>query len=253
MVVMELVANPDGAPLTLMEALQCPDFTTDNVREVMSELMHAFQDWRKPQPAADLITSYLPFLHTQRLDRIRALRSEISANRWFVPHSHLDTEEQVRSALRIETGGRSCICHGDLHASNILVEQIGRSHMPVLIDFYRTGPAHHLKDLVTLELDLVIRAPQSIFKEPNTLDVWLRQIAENDFSDTNDLLLAKLSCAVLVLREFAHHSREADTTEYGRACILQTLNMLSFGTLSLDQRLRATEIVNHWRARLEIS
>jgi len=43
------------------------------------------------------------------------------------------------------------ITHGDLNGKNILVDENGH---PWLIDFFRTGPEHVLRDFVELEADI---------------------------------------------------------------------------------------------------
>jgi aminoglycoside phosphotransferase (APT) family kinase protein len=49
---------------------------------------------------------------------------------------------------------QSCICHGDLHANNVL---IGRDNELLPIDFSATGRGHFLRDFTKFETDLVFR------------------------------------------------------------------------------------------------
>ncbi|TAH49010.1 MAG: hypothetical protein EYC68_17900 [Chloroflexota bacterium] len=51
------------------------------------------------------------------------------------------------------------ITHGDLHTRNVMMNPRGQAW---LIDFYRTGPSHLLRDLVILETDLKFRCLEEI-------------------------------------------------------------------------------------------
>ncbi|OQY81787.1 MAG: hypothetical protein B6D41_19125 [Chloroflexi bacterium UTCFX4] len=54
------------------------------------------------------------------------------------------------------------ITHGDLHTRNVMMNPRGQAW---LIDFYRTGPSHLLRDLVILETDLKFRCMEDISLE----------------------------------------------------------------------------------------
>jgi len=113
---------------------------------------------KTPEDRLDLLDEYTKkFLADQEKRLI--LDSENTCNRWFGNVADvLELTENIRkSFLRIYSRNFFKICHGDLHADNIMVKSNGGSLIPVFIDFFSHRRTHSLKDLVTLESDMIIR------------------------------------------------------------------------------------------------
>ena len=124
-----------------------------------------------------------------------------------------------------------CLTHGDLHSGNIM---LGNNERAWLIDFYRTGKGHILRDWIELETDIkfnllsIISLPQ-LFK----LEVALltpRQLGDEpplvDFS--HHLEIEKAFKIITGLRDIAKVvlGSEVEMDEYYQGLFLMTLNVL---------------------------
>lgn len=144
----------------------------------------------------------------------------------------------------------ACATHGDLNASNILVDRAGSTW---LIDFLRTGRGHILRDFA--QLDVTTRI---LLLEPDdaTLDERLEMeqtlLEAERFSDvesldgllrTSNLPLAKSFATAVHLRRLAaaqaRRNPRADMAEYYTASLYYALNTIRFWNLPPLQREHA--------------
>ncbi|MBX3001371.1 MAG: response regulator [Caldilineaceae bacterium] len=142
-----------------------------------------------------------------------------------------------------------CITHGDLNASNILVDEAEQAW---LIDFYRTGPGHILRDVA--ELDTVIRItllPDEIsLNERLELEEFL--LSAKSFADvdqlitqfpTNNSAVSKAYASVVHLRQIARNligkNPGNHIEEYYLALFYYGINMIRFYKLPVVQREHA--------------
>jgi CheY-like chemotaxis protein len=143
-----------------------------------------------------------------------------------------------------------CITHGDFNENNILIDNTGR---PWLIDFFRTGPGHILRDVA--ELDSIVRL-QLVAPEEAPLEERLRMEETlagcEQFSQVEQLgeafvtdspALQKAYATVAHLRHIAHrlveHNPADDIGEYFIALFYYALNTLRFYSLPVLQREHA--------------
>lgn len=143
-----------------------------------------------------------------------------------------------------------CTTHGDLNASNVLVDGTGYAW---LIDFGRTGPGHILRDVA--ELDSIVRF-QLLAPEEATLDERLameealcsaRHFSELERLETNfnsgNVALAKAYATAAHLRRLARklvlQNPSDDISEYYVALLYYALNTIRFYSLPTLQRQHA--------------
>lgn len=143
-----------------------------------------------------------------------------------------------------------CTTHGDFSQHNLLVDETGQVW---LIDFFRTGPGHILRDVVQLET--VVRL-QLLAPDEATLEERLRmeeklcsierfseleQLAD-DFQTTNPAL-AKAYAIAVHLRTLAGklmaHDPDDSIKEYYIAALYYALNLIRFLWLPAEQRAHA--------------
>lgn len=172
LLVTELAEGPNGC-LTFRDIINSEQYTTELVRDFIGKailimdngnLSKKDKGWKcnKSTKPRDLLEDYLlEFLEDQeKKDRRIRLDSENICNKWFGNFSDgLPIENKIRDSLpkTYLQGMYSKTCHGDLHSDNIMVKSSNGSIFPVFIDFSRTEETHSLKDLVTLESDMIIR------------------------------------------------------------------------------------------------
>jgi CheY-like chemotaxis protein len=143
-----------------------------------------------------------------------------------------------------------CTTHGDFNEGNILVDTDGHTW---LIDFYRTGPGHILRDVA--ELDAAVRF-QLLASEDATLEERLQMeealLQCKRFSEverlagqfvTQNRALGKTFATVAHLRSLAHRlvgqNPADDISEYHIALLYYALNLLRFYWLPPLQREHA--------------
>lgn len=144
---------------------------------------------------------------------------------------------------RFEVVSRRCLCHGDLHSRNILVD--GDGHF-WLIDFARVAESHALRDFVELETDikfnlLPVVDLQALLRFEQAL------LAPANFRETpQPLSLAngRLNHAyqvVLALRRTAFELIDltGDMRQYYQALFLHTLNMMRLRHISPGKKEHA--------------
>jgi CheY-like chemotaxis protein len=129
-----------------------------------------------------------------------------------------------------ETTARKCLCHGDLHGRNVLVDAAGHFW---LIDFARAAESHALRDFVELETDIKFNLlPVSDLKMLLFFETAL--LAPTVFQDelpplpVADERLAHAYQVILALRRLAVQlmGLEGEMAEYYQALFWHTLNIL---------------------------
>lgn len=204
----------------------------------------------------DLINEYLKNTLEDTV-RLEKLNSENTFNKWFGNCADgLTLEQKIRISLpsNLLLGTRTKICHGDLHTDNLMVKKLPGKLMPIFIDFSRTRETHSLKDLVTIESDLVIRGLDSIkeFKSREGVRFFLKSIPSYNSnripSKSPSLKWKKQAYKVFVvineLRKNARKIHMAPEAEYLVAALLKTLEILSYGRLPREYNERAVEYIN---------
>lgn len=141
-----------------------------------------------------------------------------------------------------------CTTHGDLHAQNILVDT---DLHPWLIDFFRTGPGHILRDVVLL--DAAVRIQLTAADRVSLEDRWAMERTLwgiTRFSDLDRLSstledvtpeIRKAYEISLYLRQIARQItlRSDDFSEYSIASCYCALNLTRFYALPMVQREHA--------------
>jgi hypothetical protein len=144
----------------------------------------------------------------------------------------------------------ACTTHGDFNPQNILVDAANHTW---LIDFLRTGQGHILRDVALLEsaTRIYLLAPEeATLNERLALEEWLCTIGSFGQLEHMPLnapfdnpALAKAGAVALYLRQIAgrlvQQNAHADLNEYHTAVLYQTLNMIRFYGLPLQQREHA--------------
>jgi aminoglycoside phosphotransferase (APT) family kinase protein len=133
------------------------------------------------------------------------------------------------------------VTHGDMNEQNILVTSDDRCW---LIDFYRTGLGHILRDVVELETaikfsltQLAGNAQRAEFEQLLLAQTDLHTALPFDAAAP----YAKAAGAVFHLRSLAADilGLERDSSEYCAALLLQTLNLLRLDFLHREQEERS--------------
>jgi hypothetical protein len=138
------------------------------LREVLRDLWFAEMNTKKAYPVTDSLVA--GFKHaTQRLVALNSRPSfeaqfTCKANPQITLIKEMEdvgfhwglgpalVEARDEAARVMETAATKAICHGDAHASNVLI----RANQGFLIDYALSGPGHPCADLVKLELSLFL-------------------------------------------------------------------------------------------------
>ena len=140
------------------------------------------------------------------------------------------------------------ITHGDLHTRNVMMNPRGQGW---LIDFYRTGPSHLLRDLVILETDLKFRCfeeiPLTLFCE---IEVLLFSVPPRHAHPRIELQLSprleKIVRMLLAIRRQVWKligstrpaARQEAEREFGISLLMATLNVTRLTHFENDPALR---------------
>ncbi len=136
------------------------------------------------------------------------------------------------------------ITHGDLHAGNVIVNE-GRTR---LIDFYKTGPGHSLRDFAELESDIKFNVFNGEFRERYELDRalliperWTDEIALKRPTEQQ----ARAVAAIRQIRTLAGSlTGIQDMKEYHGALLFYALKAVSgytsYSSISQDLKLNRT-------------
>lgn len=138
---------------------------------------------------------------------------------------------------------RVCLCHGDLHGRNILVDASDRFW---LIDFARVDLSHALRDFVELETDIKFNLLQVIDLH-ELLPFERALLAPARFGETPPMLtfgslpLDKAYQVVAALRQIAAEQLDldGDMREYYQALLFHTLNIVRLTNISDDKKEHA--------------
>jgi len=266
LMVTELSVGPNSNALTLREMIFSPAYSVEQIKNFISDLLLAMGKWplTKRAEKIDLFNEYLAEVFTNEDKKIK-LESENVYPGWFgdVADS-LSLEGKIRKTLPEASlrGKFLRICHGDLHADNIMVKDVGGRLIPVLIDFSRTEQTHSIKDLVTLEADMVIRGlcgtgglhervgVQS-FLELLSVETENGGHEKQDSSDgKNSSQLGKVRLIIRKLRKNAFSTQGIPEIEYAGAALLKTLEILCYGKLPHEQNEKATTYVSYLCGRI---
>jgi CheY-like chemotaxis protein len=136
--------------------------------------------------------------------------------------------------------GRVCLCHGDLHGRNMLVDQADHFW---LIDFARVGRSHALRDFAELETDIkfnllpVVDLQELLAFEHALLTPTTSALPHTTFATDNDRL-AHAHTVVTSLRRTAAELRalDGDMHEYYGALLFHTLNVLRLEHISAEKK-----------------
>lgn len=142
-----------------------------------------------------------------------------------------------------EVVSRRCLCHGDLHSRNILVDADGHFW---LIDFARAAASHALRDFAELETDIkfnllpVVDLEALLPFEQALLASANFQDAPPDISFDNGRLDHAYQI-VLALRRIASDliNLEGDMREYYQALFIHTLNIMRLRHISVEKKEHA--------------
>lgn len=129
---------------------------------------------------------------------------------------------------------RICLCHGDLHTRNILVDDKDEFW---LVDFARSSISHALRDIAELETDLKFQVLPN-FDLPTLLRFERTLVSQTNWSEQLPAtgLTPKLICAfeiIMAVRKLAAEliNLENDMQEYYQALFWHTLNILRFKSI----------------------
>ena len=187
----------------------------------------------------DKLRNALPDFHPEAIDEPKLHFTGLSGSytnpyRWLVKDGQFQSLEEVIS---------KCLCHGDLHARNILVDDEGRFW---LIDFARVGLSHALRDLVELESDikfnllpatdlkLLLPFEQALL-EPQQFSLNPAQAAFGDpgIDKAYEVVVALRSLAFELVRP------PCDRHEYYLSLLLHTLNVLRLRHIPAEKKEHA--------------
>lgn len=149
---------------------------------------------------------------------------------------HVDPLAWLERNPQLHINAWQCITHGDLNQHNILVAEDGQCW---LIDFYRTGHGHILRDIVELEAAIKIAlTEQSDLETHARLELALLEspaLNEVPVPDQADPLHKPLA-VIAYLRRFAAPlaGREQDMREYNAALLMEMFKMLSLDFLGAE-------------------
>ncbi len=137
-----------------------------------------------------------------------------------------------------------CITHGDLNGKNILVDENG---YPWVIDFFRTGWGHVLRDFVELEADIKFNCLESsdmeaLYEFESSLTSPKKFDDSYKFGNKKNIdELAKAFNVIRELRTLAHSVVEPrnDITEYYVGLLYHTINKIKYQNITKERKKHA--------------
>lgn len=279
--VTDLTEGPDGSK-TFKDLIDDEKYSVavvgDFIRNTLlimnyGDLLKRDRGWKciectEPKNLYDDYLGYFLSKDDKKEDRKKKLWSENNCHKWFgtlvdLPEiNHIEDKICCTFLAPNITGTYTKICHGDLHSENIMVKHEGDRLSPLFIDFSRTWETHSLKDLVTLETDMIIRGLRCIksFSIAPVVKDFLNKLSfpadetkyEKEWvADSAELTrLMKVLVVLKELRKDAVEFHKVSQKEYECAALLKTLEILSYGKLPHDQNVRATTYVTYLLERL---
>ncbi len=262
LVITNLVEGPSGEAQTLKDMVLSQEFSLKQTNEFIVDLLSILRRLPrlKPTTPLKLIDEYISkYLSDPIKDRF--LASYNNNHKWFGNFADgLSLADKIHISLPPDAlnGTVYGACHGDFHSENIMLRAVGGKIIPFLIDFSRVGGSHAIKDLVTLETDMVIRGlgGLNMFSiKGNFLDylrsLFDRKIFKADIAANEKLQVDKVSMVIKTLRDAAFTDHGVKEIEYCGASLLKTLEVLSYGKLPYDQNERATTYIDYLFERIK--
>lgn len=241
-----LVYSLVGAELGEVTALAdyYPRASVNDLQRALDNLIqHTCSRWyenrEQPRRTRNLVELYQKGLHLQSWDEVwqgmASVYPEIDAPMLSFP----GVDGEFRNPKRWLDDRRYAVylpvwlatTHGDLNEHNILVTEDNRTW---LIDFYRTGPGHILRDLVELECALKFNLAGIVdLAGCQRFETALRQQTRLDQPVTlpADDPAAKTLAVITHLRALGSDFAGLGMSEYNTALLLHTLYMLSLNFL----------------------
>lgn len=137
-----------------------------------------------------------------------------------------------------------CVTHGDLNGRNILIDENGH---PWLIDFFRTGKGHLLRDFVELEADIKFNCLetsdiQALFEFESSL-VIAKKCDEN-YEFPNRRNNEELSKAFNIIKELRSSAKivmahSNNMSEYYMSLIFHTINAIRYPNVRKERKRHA--------------
>lgn len=247
--VTDLAKGPQNKPLSFYKMLGSSTYSVVKIKSFIKKILSVLEQFPTNEGTVklDLCKEYLDFLSTNA-DRENMLNSENICHRWFGniadPEKLIEKIKALLPDFALESVFQR-ICHGDMHGENIMIKKISDKLLPFFIDYSHVRYQHGIKDMITLETDIIIRGLEGI-------DVILfltsleKKVKNNRLKLGNPHLLLANKCAV-VIRELRRKASSYNVSEieYSAACLLKTLSILSYGKLPFDQNQRADLYVKY--------
>lgn len=263
LVVTNLVEGPSGEAQTLKDMVLSGEYSLKQMNEYIGDLLTILRRLprlKPPMPLKFMETYLSKYLADPHKDRI--ISSYNAYHKWFGNYADgLSLADKISGSLpSVALNGTVYgACHGDFHSENIMLRVVGGKIIPFLIDFSRCGGSHSIKDLITLEIDMIIRGLSGIklFSLKDNIVQYLRSINAGAFNmevltDAERLQVEKVSMVIKTLREFSLADHGVMEMEYCGAALFKTLEILSYGKLPYDQNERATTYVDYLIERIKL-
>jgi hypothetical protein len=220
------LVEPAATVITLLERFFTQTFKS-LLAEARAEPMNLTLTYAESLHLTPLkVGNALKHFYPQALEETR-LSFEGVAGSFQNPLLWAVSEDRFR---QFEMTARKCLCHGDLHGRNLLVDAAGYFW---LIDFARAAESHALRDFVELETDIKFNLlPVSDLKlllffetallVPTTFQDELPplSVADERLSHAYQVILALRRLAVQLIQ------LEGEMAEYYQALFWHTLNIL---------------------------
>ncbi len=267
LIVTDRTKGSDGQSMTFSKVIRSKKFSKKFTERFIAELVALLGSFPHKDEPMDLIDAYLHGCLTQDKKRLK-LESDNKCYHWFGHYTDgLNIIDKIRQTFE-RAGIQSTvwgICHGDLHSGNILLKKDGVNARPDLVDYSRAGRTHAIKDIVTIETDMIIRGLSGIrvFESDDQIVFWSfldslhiqRNLADFNMSTIKTKLelsqAEKVRIVIEAMRKFAFTDFNIREPEYLGALILKTLEVLSYGTLPNAQNQRATSYVSYLIERIK--
>ncbi len=262
LMVTNLVEGPSGESQTFKDMILSSNFTREQISDFVKNLISVLNKLPRLQPSKplDLMAEYI----SKYLDdtaKHSVIDSYNKIHKWFGHIADgLSLSEKILNSLPRAAfeGTVSGTCHGDFHSKNIMIRVVGGELVAFLIDYSRSGGSHSIKDLVTLETDMVIRGLSGIkqFSRKEIVMKYLRSFHSAaldivDMTAMERLQVEKVSMVIKILRASAAADHKVKEIEYCGAALLKTLEVLSYGKLPYDHNKRATTYVDYLIERIK--
>lgn len=250
--VTDLAIGPNNSPLSFNKMMQSSKHSVTEIESFITEIISVLDIFpiNEGEVKLDLFKEYLEFSNAERE---KLLNSENICRKWFEniagPEKLIEKIKATLPPTALESNFQR-VCHGDMHGENIMVKKIGRKLSPFFIDYSHVEYQHGIKDLVTLEADIVIRGLEGIEVTPflNSLErKYRRKRARID--KRRRLLVMKSASVIRELRKMAS-SYGVSVIEYFGACLLKTLSILSY-RLPFDQNQRADLYIKYLLGKIK--